>query len=283
HVQALPAEKGHRAAEAPLGLRMLGGRRVALRADDQERGRSLRGARADRVQQRIADDGLVRDNEDVRLGAGLLLEVDHDVLDRQPLCGAADPLDDVATQPTGALARVGRDDDLVRARLELHERVAPGGDRVRVDDVARGLDALRAKRLERPVEPAARGGATRVLVDDVALARLVDRADHRDEQLSLRAAPLERLDQALSGDGLVRDHEDVLHLVGTSSSSTWRSPLKTAWRASGTPYSYGLPTTCGISSKLKIGGGELTCHSSVSDRHGFAAAAGPNRQLLTML
>ena len=48
-----------------------------------------------------------------------------------------------------------------------------------------------------------------------------------------------------------------------------------ACRAFGTPYSYGPPTTCGISSKLKIGGGELTCHSSVSACHGFASAAGP--------
>ena len=48
--------------------------------------------------------------------------------------------------------------------------------------------------------------------------------------------------------------------------------LITAWRAPGTPYSYGPPTTCGISSKLKIGGGEVTCHSSVIARHGFPGA-----------
>ena len=52
-----------------------------------------------------------------------------------------------------------------------------------------------------------------------------------------------------------------------------------AWRAPGTPYSYGPPTTCGGSSKLKIGGGELTCHSSVSARHGLAGAIGPRAQL----
>ncbi len=44
--------------------------------------------------------------------------------------------------------------------------------------------------------------------------------------------------------------------------------------APGTPYSYGLPTTWGISSKLKIGGGDETCHSSVSARHGFETAGG---------
>ena len=36
-------------------------------------------------------------------------------------------------------------------------------------------------------------------------------------------------------------------------------------------------------SKLNTGGGEETCHSSVSARHGFAGARGPPRQLETML
>src|SRR5213078_405202 len=122
----------------------------------------------------------------------------------------------------------------------------------------------------------------RVLVDDVALARLVDRSDDGDEQV-IGLPRLQRLDQAPPGDGLVRDHEHVCQRTGTSSTSVARSPLKTACRAPSTPYSYGLPTTCGISSTLKIGGGELTCHSSVSERHGFASAAGPKRQLLIML
>src|SRR5207253_4485883 len=62
-----------------------------------------------------------------------------------------------------------------------------------------------------------------------------------------------------------------------------RSPFRTACTAPGVPYSYGPPTTCGISSKLKIGGGEETCHSSVSARQGFPPAGGPNRQLQIML
>ena len=57
----------------------------------------------------------------------------------------------------------------------------------------------------------------------------------------------------------------------------------TAGRAPGTPYSYGPPTTCGISSKLKMGGGEETCHSSVRAPHGFEGAIGPRIQLETML
>src|SRR5919202_1107566 len=59
--------------------------------------------------------------------------------------------------------------------------------------------------------------------------------------------------------------------------------LKMPWTAPGTPYSYGPPTTVGTRSKLKIGGGEDTCHSSVSARHGLAAARGPPRQEATML
>src|SRR5262249_91459 len=69
----------------------------------------------------------------------------------------------------------------------------------------------------------------------------------------------------------------------TSSSSTTRSPLKTACFAPGTPYSYGPPTTCGISSKLKTGGGELTCHSSVCARHGFGGAGAPRVHETIML
>src|SRR6185503_2758804 len=126
---------------------------------------------------------------------------------------------------------------------------------VGVDDEARGRDARGAERLQRLLQPAAGRRAARVLVDDVALARLVD------------------------------GHEHVpLGSHACTSSPCWtRSPLKTPCRAPGTPYSYGLPTTCGISSKLKIGGGELTCHSSVSERHGLAGAFAPKRQLVIML
>ena len=56
-----------------------------------------------------------------------------------------------------------------------------------------------------------------------------------------------------------------------------------ACRAPGTPNSYGPPTTRGISSKLKIGGGEETCHSIELARQGLAAARGPKRQLTIML
>ena len=60
-------------------------------------------------------------------------------------------------------------------------------------------------------------------------------------------------------------------------------PARIACRAPGTPYSYGPPTTCGISSKLKTGGGDETCHSSVIARHGFDSAIGPRAQLTITL
>ena len=51
----------------------------------------------------------------------------------------------------------------------------------------------------------------------------------------------------------------------------------------GGPYSYGPPTTCGISSKLNTGGGDETCHSIVIARHGLDPAIGPRTQLVIML
>src|SRR6476661_5585413 len=59
--------------------------------------------------------------------------------------------------------------------------------------------------------------------------------------------------------------------------------LKTPWTAPGTPYSYGPPTTVGRLSKLKMGGGEDTCHSRVRAFQGFEDARGPPRQDATML
>src|SRR5205823_10536090 len=59
--------------------------------------------------------------------------------------------------------------------------------------------------------------------------------------------------------------------------------LKIPCTAPGTPYSYGPPTTVGTASKLNTGGGEETCHSRVSARHGFDGARGPPRQEATML
>src|SRR5581483_5581037 len=128
------------------------------------------------------------------------------------------------------------------------------------------------------------GRPARVLVDDVALARLVDRRDDREGDVLLGRALAQPLEQRRARDRLVRDDEHMGHRAPTSfSSACLAAPPMTACRAPGTPYSYGPPTTCGISSKLKIGGGEETCHSSVIDRHGFGSAFRPRIQLSIML
>ena len=102
--------------------------------------------------------------------------------------------------------------------------------RRRVDHEAVRRDAVLAERGQRAVEPAAGRRPARVLVHDVAAARLRDGADDRDE---VRLALLQHLDQVLPGDRLVRDHEDVAQCVRTSSGTAVRSPFSTAWRAPG--------------------------------------------------
>src|SRR5581483_653278 len=123
-------------------------------------------------------------------------------------------------------------------------------------------------------------GAARVGVDDIASLRLVHGRDDRDAEVV--AARGQRVPQRLRVDRLVRHDEQMGHTC-TSSISRAFEGASTACCAPGTPYSYGEPTTCGISSKLKIGGGEVTCHSSVIARHGFAGAISPKRQLVIML
>src|SRR5581483_7618960 len=140
------------------------------------------------------------------------------------------------------------------------------------------------QRAERAVEPAAGGGAARVLVDDVAGGGLVDGRHHDRADRAALGPPLHRLEQLARGQRLVRDDEHDGGPGGhaCTSSSTGCLP-KTAWRAPGTPYSYGPPTTCGISSKLNTGGGDDTCHSIVFARHGFGPATGPRTQLVITL
>src|SRR6185436_17682210 len=169
-----------------------------------------------------------------------------------------------------------------RRGLELRERIL---DRIHgrgVDDEPVRRDPGLVQRVERPVEPSPGRCAPRVLVDDVAARGCVHGREHGDEVDSSRRLTANRVEQLLARGRLVRDDEDVSHTL-TSSSSTTRSPLKTACRAPGTPYSYGPPTTCGISSKLKTGGGDETCHSRVCARHGFAGAGAPRVQETIML
>ena len=131
---------------------------------------------------------------------------------------------------------MGGDDDPVRPRLELGERILHGVHRRGVDDEPVRREPGLVQRVKSPVEPSPRRGAARVLVDDVATRRSVHRGQHRDEIDARRGPASDGVEQLLAGGCLVRDHEDVAHTF-TSSSSTTRSPLKTACRAPGTPYS----------------------------------------------
>ena len=203
-----------------------------------------------------------------------------EVLDRHVAGSGADPVEDAAAQPARLLLGMRRDENLVDRRLERRERIANRRRRIRLDDVAVGRDAGLAQVPERALEPAPRRRAARVGVDDVAPLRLVHRRDDRD--VDVVAVRRERVAQRLRVDRLVRDHQDVAQ-TGTSSISRAFEGARMACCAPGTPYSYGEPTTCGISSKLKVGGGEVTCHSSVIARHGLAGAISPNRQLVIML
>src|SRR5436190_766849 len=201
-------------------------------------------------------------------------------VDLDPL---AAQLSERAPQPPFGLGVLTRRRVALRRDDEEARRPGRGANRsrgIRLDDVAVGRDAGLAQVVEGTVEPATRRRAARVGVDDVAPLRLVHRRD--DGDVEVVAAGCERVSQRLRVDGLVRDHEHVRH-TGTSSISRALDGARTACCAPGTPYSYGEPTTCGISSKLKVGGGDVTCHSSVMARHGLAGAISPNRQLVIML
>src|SRR5207247_2922275 len=126
-LDALRAEYGESTTQAALGLEVRRARHVALRRDEQERRRALPGALADLLEERLADDGLVRDHEDVRRSVPpVLTQVADDVLDGDVARRALDPLDDVAAQPAGLLALMGRDDELVHRPPERVQRVPAG-------------------------------------------------------------------------------------------------------------------------------------------------------------
>src|SRR5919106_5579717 len=177
-----------------------------------------------------------------------------------------------------------RDHDLVDVLRGEH--VLHGCERLVVEHRAVRGDAREPERGEHAVEPAARGSTARVAVDDVATARLGHGRDDGDPNRPLRGTTPDGVDELVADERLVRDHEDegghVVRHAGTSCASCASlAGLKIACRAPGTPYSYGPPTTWGISSKLKIGGGEVTCHSRVRACQGFASATGPRCQLVT--
>ena len=190
-----------------------------------------------------------------------------------------DSVHEAAAQPARARLGVGRDDDLVR--LEDLAGVHRGRVGIRVHHLAGGLDVLVGELGDGELQPVLGRLAHRAVVDHVAVLGLVLGSDHEGLDLALGLAALHGVDQRLAADGLVGYDED-LHSAATGSRFS-AGALNTACCAPGTPYSYGPPTTVGISSKLKIGGGEDTCHSIVWARHGLAGAFGPCRHEEIML
>src|SRR4051794_22292820 len=178
----------------------------------------------------------------------------------------------------------------------LAERVHDGRVRVGVHHLAVRLDAGLAQERQRQFQAVLGGVAHVLVVDHVAVLRLVLRADHVGvDLLALRPLP-DGVDQRLTGDRLVGDDEGALHRsstgggappppagVATAPSCARSLSLKPACTTFGMPYSYGPATTVGISSKLNTGGGEDTCHSIELARHGLPTAAGPCRQEAIML
>ena len=110
-VEPLGAEDRQRGAEPALGLGMLAPRGVALRANDEEARHALLGTGPDAVEQRLAEHGLVRHDEDVRAGA--TAHVRDDVLDRSVAGRLPDLRDEVLAEPTRLRLGMRADDDLV--------------------------------------------------------------------------------------------------------------------------------------------------------------------------
>ena len=109
------------------------------------------------------------------------LEVDHDVLDRQPGV-VLERLDQVAPHPAGGRRGQRRDDDL--GDPAVGDRVVRGVQRIAVADLAATVDALLAHEREREVDAHLRGVAHGLVVDHVA----VPRARLRDDDVEPRVA-----------------------------------------------------------------------------------------------
>ena len=105
-VDALTAQLGDGAPQAAFRLRMVAPGRIALRRDDQEARRASPCPLADSVEQRLPDDGLVCEHEDV-LVPRLRGQVDYDVLDGDAARALADAIDDVPPEPARLLLRDG--------------------------------------------------------------------------------------------------------------------------------------------------------------------------------
>ena len=214
----------------------------------------------------------------------LLLEVDDDVLDGQP-GGVVDALDQVAPQPARADGGVRGDDDLVGPALG--DRVHRRQERVGVADFAGRLDPLAGDQRERQVDAHLRRFAHRLVVDHEARRGLALRHDQAEAHVALGRARAHGLEQLGAAERAVGDDEDLLHRVALRHSLGARATPAPAPTVAGVGVGAKMPCTApghavlvGTAddrrqrSKLKIGGGEETCHSSVMPRHGLPTRAG---------
>jgi hypothetical protein len=72
------------------------------------------------------------------------------------------------------------------------------------------ISSSRLRRRQRPVEPPARGGAARVVVDDVALPGRVHGSDHDDDRVRIGDLGAHRVEQLVAGKSLVGDDEELV-------------------------------------------------------------------------
>ena len=281
---SIPAPRS--AASARLSRRSASGCSASLEslcgADDQEATRASAAARALISLEQRPRRAPSRSRSRARSPRRPRAQVDDDVLDRDaspPPCGSGS-ITSRRIQPERCSGWVETTISVDR-RLELRERVAHRIDRVGVDDEAVGRDPRLTQVVERLVEPAPGRGAPRVLVDDVP-----SRGGFTGQTTVTWTGPA----SARRASALVRPRPRPSRSRRRGRGHVSVRPSRARGLDAGRPVEHRVPrardavlvrapTTCGSSSKLKYGGGEETCHSSVSERHGFASAFGPRTQL----
>ena len=172
-------------------------------------------------------------------------------------------------------SRVGRDHD--RVGVVLADRVHRRRVRVRVADLADRVHALRAHEPDREFDAAPgrrRRRRRRRRRSPSAAASAARRARTASAPRPRGGGPPRSAAVRRSSRWPLRGWSSCFAPPGSRRTGRLRrrrpdraasaGGLKMPCTAPGTPYSYGPPTTGGTASKLKIGGGEETCHSSVS-------------------
>ena len=187
-LDALGAQLRQRRAQPPLGLGVSarGRDRSADRRSGTSRGRSVSRASAGsgRAAARRARS---RSRRRARSSPPVRAATSETTCSTGRLAGGlADLVDQVAPPPARLRLRMGRDDQLVG--LLHRDRVLDGVSGSWSTTCPSAGDPRLAELLQRAVEPPAGRRAARVLVDDVALARLVHGRDHRRRARRLPAA-----------------------------------------------------------------------------------------------